>query len=337
MKVLVTGGAGYIGSILTPLLAKEGFDVTVYDRFFFGKGGLAGLEDRIKLIRGDIRWIDSSTLRGIDAVIDLAALSNDPIGELDPKLTLQINHQARVRIARLAKRAGAQRYLLASSCSVYGFQKKTATEETPVHPLTTYAKANALWERDALPLASRKFTVTALRQSSVYGLSKRMRFDIAFNNMVLSVFRGKRLPIMRDGKQRRPIIHIRDTSRAFLSVLTADPDLVRGEVFNSGSNDQNFRIYDLAKTAAESVGVPFRFEWYGSPDFRSYDVNFDKIRRVLGFKPKYTPRDGAREVFRALKSGALQADDRTITIRWYQHLQELLETVREVELRGRIL
>jgi nucleoside-diphosphate-sugar epimerase len=337
MKVLLTGGAGYIGSVLCRMLVKEGYDVTVLDRFFFGRESLSEIEDRVKLLRGDIRWVDSSVVRGIDAVIDMAALSNDPLGELDPKLTLEINHVARVRLAKLARRAGAQRYILASSASVYGLQTGIATEETRVHPLSTYARANALWERDALPLASRKFVVTALRQSSAYGLSKRMRFDIVFNSMVLNLFHGRILPIMRNGQQQRPIIHVKDTSRAFMSVLDAAPDLVSGEIFNSGSNDQNFRIFNLGQTAAKSLGLPFRFEWYGSPDHRSYEVSFDKIRKVLGFKTKFTPRDGAREVFHTLKTGALKADERTITLDWYRRLQEMLETVREVAMNGRIL
>lgn len=337
MRVLVTGGAGYIGSVLTGMLLDKGFEVTVLDRFFFGRQSIEEYQDRIRVIQDDIRWVDPAELRGIDAVIDMAALSNDPVGELDPKITLAINHKARVRIAKIAKKKGAQRYVLASSCSVYGFQKAVATEATPVHPLTTYATANVLWENDTLPLAGPKFCVTALRQSSVYGFSKRMRFDIAYNNMVLSVFKGKKLPIMRDGTQRRPIIHIKDTCRAFLAVLEADPGLVNRVTFNSGSNDQNFQIFELAKLASKSVGAPLRFRWYGSPDFRSYRVNFDKIRRTLGFKPKFTPKEGAREIFEGLENGTIKDDERTVTIQWYKKLREMQETLRDVEIGGKLL
>jgi nucleoside-diphosphate-sugar epimerase len=337
VRVLVTGGAGYVGSVLCRILVDEGFDVTILDRFFFGRESIEEFADQVRLVQGDTRWIDPSVLRGVDAVIDMAALSNDPVGELNPKMTLEINHRARVGVAKLARKLGVGRYLLASSTSVYGLKKATCTEKTRVHPLTTYAKANVLWEQDTLPLANKKFCVTALRQSSVYGISKRMRFDIAFNNMVLSLFKGQKLPIMRDGTQRRPIIHIKDTCRAFLSVLNADPELVNAEVFNSGSNDQNFQIFELARTAAKSVGVPFRYEWYGSPDFRSYNVSFDKIRSVLGFRPEFTPKDGAREVFKGLKTGTITADEKTVTIQWYKRLQEFQQIVRDVELRGRIL
>lgn len=337
MRVLVTGGAGYIGSVLTPMLARQGYDVTVLDRFFFGRQSVDDISDRVRLVKGDTRWVDPSVMRGVDAVFDMAALSNDPVGELNPKLTLEINHRARVRTAKLARKYGVRRYVLASSTSVYGLRKEVCTEKTRVHPLTTYARANALTERDTLPLANRKFCVTALRQSSVYGISKRMRFDIAFNNMVLSLFRGEKLPIMRDGTQVRPIIHIKDTSRAFISVLEAEPELVNSQVFNSGSNDQNFQIIELARMAAKSVGVPFRYEWYGSPDFRSYTVGFEKIRATLGFKPKFAPPDGAREVFAGLKKGTIVADERTVTLQWYKRLEEMQNIVRDVELRGRIL
>lgn len=337
MRVLLTGGAGYVGSVLAGMLLDEGFDVTILDRFFFGKESLEEVVDQVRLVKGDTRWVDSSIMRGIDAVIDMAALSNDPVGELNPETTLEINYRARVRMAKLARKKGVRRYLLASSTSVYGLKKRVATEQTPVHPLTTYARANALWEAEALPLADRRFCVTALRQSSVFGISKRMRFDIAYNNMVLSVFRGQKLPIMRDGSQVRPIIHIKDTSRAFITVLKADPELVSGQVFNAGSNDQNYKIFELARMAAKSVGAPFRYEWYGSPDFRSYTVSFDKILTTLGFKPKFAPPDGAREVFNGLKNGQIKADEKTVTIQWYKRLQEFQSIVRDVELRGRIL
>jgi nucleoside-diphosphate-sugar epimerase len=337
MRVLVTGGAGYVGSVLSRMLLEEGYDVTILDRFFFGRQSVEEIADQARLVKGDIRWVKRSVMSGVDAVIDMAALSNDPVGELNPAVTLEINHRARVRVAKLAKKSGVGRYLLASSASVYGLKKEVCTERTRVHPLTTYAKANVLWENDTLPLANRRFCVTALRQSSVYGISKRMRFDIAFNNMVLSLFKGEKLPIMRDGTQRRPIIHIQDTCRAFISVLNADPEVVAGQVFNSGSNDQNYQIFELARMAARSVGVPFRYEWYGSPDFRSYTVNFDKIRTTLAFKPKFAPKDGAREVFNGLRRGTIASDEKSVTIQWYKRLQEIQELVKDVELRGRIL
>jgi len=195
-----------------------------------------------------------------------------------------------------------------------------------------------LAERDVLPLADDSFVVTVLRQATVYGFSYRMRFDLAINGMVLSLFKNGKLRIMRDGTQWRPFVHVKDTSRAFINVLEANKELVNGQIFNVGSNDQNFQIFDLAKLVAESCGLPFVYEWYGSPDKRSYRVSFDKIAKVLGFKPKFTPREGAREIFDALRDGRLSGDDlRTITVKWYKHLLEMQKFIRDVEIDGVLL
>jgi len=338
MRVLVTGGAGYIGSTLLRLLLEKGYDVVCLDRFFFGYDSIKDVEDQIKVVKDDVRWFDPGILNGVDAVFDLAALSNDPSGELDPQKTLDINYKGRVRVAKLSKKHGVKRYVLASSCSVYGFQEGILTEQSGVNPLTTYAKANVLAEREVLPLADNSFVVTVLRQATVYGFSYRMRFDLAINGMVLSLFKNGKLRIMRDGTQWRPFVHVKDTSRAFIEVMEADKEVVNGQIFNVGGNDQNFQIFDLAKLVAESCGLPFVYEWYGSPDKRSYRVSFDKIAKVLGFKPKYTPREGAREIFDALRDGRLSGDDlRTITVKWYKHLLEMQKFIRDVEIDGVLL
>jgi len=338
VRVLVTGGAGYIGSTLLRLLLEKGYDVVCLDRFFFGYDSIRDIEDQIKVVKDDVRWFDPSVLNGVDVVFDLAALSNDPAGELDPQKTLDINYKGRVRVAKLSKKHGVKRYVLASSCSVYGFQEGILTEQSNLNPLTTYAKANVLAERNVLPLADESFVVTVLRQATVYGFSYRMRFDLAINGMVLSLFRDGRLRIMRDGTQWRPFVHVKDTSRAFIEVMEADKEVVNGRIFNVGSNDQNYQIFDLAKLIAETVGLPFVYEWYGSPDKRSYRVSFDKIANVLGFRPRYTPREGAKEVFDALRDGRLSGDDpRTITVKWYKHLLEMQKFIRDVEIDGVLL
>ncbi|MEM3443221.1 MAG: SDR family oxidoreductase, partial [Candidatus Bathyarchaeia archaeon] len=294
--------------------------------------------DKITLIKDDVRWFNPEILEGIDAVFDLASLSNDPSGELDPQKTLEINYKGRVRVAKLSKKHGVKRYVLASTCSVYGFQEGILTEESNLNPLTTYAKANVLAEKEIMPLANKNFTVIALRQATVYGFSPRMRFDLAINGMVLGFFKNGKIPIMRDGKQWRPFIHVKDTSNAFLTVLEADNELVNGQIFNVGSNEQNMQIFDLAKLVAESINLPFNYEWYGSPDARSYRVSFDKIKKTLNFKPQYTPKNGAREVFDALKDGKLNADDpKTITVKWYKHLLEMHALIKEIEVKGVIL
>jgi len=339
MKVLVTGGAGYIGSILIQLLLERGYKVKCLDRFFFGRETLSHVagDRNLEIIKDDIRWFDPSILEGVDAVMDLAALSNDPTGELNPELTMDINYRGKVRVAKLAKKYGVSRYILASSCSVYGFQEGMLNENSPTNPLTTYAKANLLAENEILPLGDDGFTVTALRQATVYGLSPRMRFDLAINGMVLGFFKNGKIPILRDGNQWRPFVHVRDTSRAFITVLEAEPEKVNGEIFNVGSNEQNVQIFPLAQLVAEAIGLPFEYEWYGFPDNRSYQVSFDKIAQVLNFKPEFTPKEGAKEVYDALSEGRVKDDLKTITVKWYKHLLEMHEFLKEIELKGRLL
>ena len=336
MKVLVTGGGGYIGSALCPMLVERGYDVTVLDRFFFGKEMLSEIDGRAKMIKGDTRWYDPSLISGIDVVMDLAALSNDPTGELNQEMTMDINYKARVRTAKLAKKAGIGRYILASSVSVYGFKNEVVDEKSEVNPLTTYAKANYLAESDILPLAGDRFHPTALRQSSVYGYAKRMRFDISLNSMVLNKFQGKKIQLMRDGNQKRPIIHVKDTARAFIEVMEADPEEVSGEIFNVGSNDQNFRLYDLVKLVSDTLGVPMEFDWYGFPDYRSYTVSFDKISKQLGYKVEHPPREGVKEVYGRLQDGIIKPDVRNITLEWYKHLIEMKETMDSILIDGKL-
>jgi nucleoside-diphosphate-sugar epimerase len=195
-----------------------------------------------------------------------------------------------------------------------------------------------LAEKEILPLADKSFTVTTLRQATVYGASTRMRFDLAINGMVLGFFKNGKIPIMRDGQQWRPFVHVKDTSNAFIKVLETESELVNGQIFNVGSNEQTVQIFDLAKLVADSIDLPFNYEWYGSPDNRSYRVSFNKIKETLNFKPQYTLRDGAKEVFNALKEGKLNADDpRTITVKWYKHLLEMQTFLKNVEINGALL
>jgi nucleoside-diphosphate-sugar epimerase len=337
-RVLVTGGAGYIGSVLTEVLLAQGYEVTVVDRFFFGNT-LKDLQGHngLRLVRGDVRSFDRSLLEGVDAVLDLAALSNDPSGELDPEKTMDINFRGRARVARLAREMGVKRYVLASSCSIYGFQDEVVDERSAVNPLTTYAKANHLAEVAALELADADFAVTVLRQATVYGLSRRMRFDLAINGMVLGLYRHGTIPVLRDGTQWRPMVHVQDTSRAFVMVLQAPAELVNGEIFNVGSDDQNFQILPLAERLAKAVDMQFRFEWYGLPDHRSYRVSFRKIRERLGFEPRFTPEQAARDILEALRTGRVNDGPTTRTVEWYRTLLEWHARLQEVLLDGTLL
>ncbi|MGD9131093.1 MAG: SDR family oxidoreductase [Candidatus Bathyarchaeota archaeon] len=338
MNVLVTGGAGYIGSVLSRILLEKGYNVTCLDRLFFGTDSIKDIANKITLVKDDIRFFNPEILKDVDAVFDLAALSNDPSGELEPQKTLDINYKGRVRVASLAKKYGIKKYVLASTCSVYGFQEGIITEESGLNPLTTYAKANMMAEKDVLPLADKTFSATVLRQATVYGFSYRMRFDLAINGMTLGYYRNGKIPIMRDGKQWRPFVNIKDTSKAFIKVLEAEPEVVNGQIFNVGCNEQNIQIFDLAKLVAEACNLPFNYEWYGDPDTRSYRVSFSKIKETLNFKPQTTIKKGAKNVFDALKEERLNPDDpRTITVKWYKHLLEMQKFLRDTEINGVIL
>ena len=322
MRLLVTGGAGYIGSVLVERLLQKGYSVTVLDRLFFGKESLKKWEKnpRLQIIQDDIRWFEPKILKNVEAVMDLAALSNDPSGELDPKKTLEINFKGRARVAKLSKENGVKRYILASSCSIYGYRDGISDENSPISPLTTYAKANRKAEIAAKKLASEEFTVTMLRFATVFGLSNRMRFDLAVNGMVLGFFKDRKIPIMRDGNQWRPFIHVKDVSEAYLKVLKAPKELINGEIFNVGSDELNCKILPLAKQIAHSINVSFKKEWYGDPDSRSYKINFKKIKNELGYQTKYTIADGAQEIYQALKSGKVVDSKKTKTVEWYKHL-----------------
>ncbi len=340
MQILVTGGAGYIGSVMIRLLLERGYKVKCLDRFFFGEETLSDeiSNPNLELTKDDIRWFNPEILNGVDAVADLASLSNDPSGELDPSKTFDINYLGRVRVAKLSKEYGVKRYILASSCSVYGFQEDSVLDEkSPTTPLTTYAKSNLMAEKDVLTLSDSDFCVTILRQATVYGLSRRMRFDLAINGMVLGLFKNREIPVMRDGNQWRPFVHVKDTSKAFVTVMESPEEKVNGEIFNVGSNEQNYQIRPLAEIVGEALPISLKIEWYGSPDKRSYRVNFDKIKKSLGFRPDYTPREGALEVYGALESGKVTDSTKTKTVEWYKRLLGMYATVKNVTLKDTIL
>ncbi len=340
MKILVTGGGGYIGTTLVPYLLKNGHSVTVLDRFFFGRDLVeksSNSSHDLRLIQDDIRWFDGRILEGIDAVVDMAALSNDPTAELDPWKTFEINYLGRSRVARLAKQAGVKRYLLTSSCSIYGFQDGMLDEQSKPNPLTAYARANMLAEKDNLILSDENFTSTAVRFATVYGLSPRMRFDLAVNGMVLGAFKNGKIPVMRDGTQWRPFVYVEDAARAVLKILESDPTSVNGQIFNIGSDSQNYMIKDLAELVARSLSKKPEIEWYGAADRRSYRVSFAKARRVLGYETLTTPDKAAREIERALASGSISDSPKTNTLGWYKHLLSDPEASKEVALRSVVL
>jgi len=336
--ILVTGGAGYVGSVLIPSLIESGHNVKCLDRFFFGDEYLSSkkFENNLELIRDDIRWFDPQILKNVDLVMDLAALSNDPVGELNPEKTFEINHKGRARVARLSKEAGVPQYILASSASIYGQQKDVVTEESQVNPLTAYSKANRMAELDVLPLNDDGFTVSVLRFSSIYGLSPRMRFDLAVNSIVLDLFNTGKITVY--GKNnRRPFLHIRDAVRAYQMIIATDKKDVAGQIFNVGSDEQNYSIYDLAKETGDAISSDYVLDAQDTPDNRSYVASFAKIRKTFGFEPKYTVKDGSREIHKALLSGELKNSIKHVTLKWYKHILEDKELSDKLSIDGKLI
>jgi nucleoside-diphosphate-sugar epimerase len=321
MNILVTGGAGYVGSVVIPELVNHNHTVKCLDRFFFGMEHLSQkqFENKVELIKDDIRWFNPKILDDVDIVMDLAALSNDPVGDLDPAKTYEINHLGRARVANLSKERGVSRYILASSASIYGQQEKIVDENGSIKPLTSYSKANRKAEESVLPLNDDNFTVTALRFSSVYGVSPRMRFDTAVNVMVLDLFNKGKITVRGQGN-KRPFVHILDVARAYEMVIKASKEKIEGQIFNVGSDEQNYEMGQLAKEITNGVGEECQLELEDSPDHRSYAASFKKIRETLNFLPNHTIRQGAKEIHEALKSGRLKETKKTKTVEWYKTL-----------------
>ena len=335
--VLVTGAGGYIGTTLVPMLLDEGYRVRVVDRFFFGRGLLPD-HPNLEVVVEDTRKLTAAHVDGMEAIIDLAAISNDPSGELFRQATLDINHRARVRTAGLGKKAGVRRYVLPSSCSIYGAQEEgvTADENSPSNPLTTYARANELAEHGVLALADESFCVVVLRQATVYGISPRMRFDLAVNGMTYGAWKTGQLPLMRDGTQWRPMVHVRDTARALTFMLEPDPATVNGETYNVGSASNTYQISALGEVVAACVPKNVEIEWYGDPDLRSYRVAFGKIE-ALGYRAEKTAEDGVAEICQALDAGTVDRTVQTITLDWYKELLRWHKVVRDIEMYGGIV
>jgi nucleoside-diphosphate-sugar epimerase len=328
LRVLITGHNGYIGSVMTRVVRDAGHEVRGLDTYFFEQCTFGEEPVDPPAARVDLRDAREAQLAGYDAIIHLAALSNDPLGDLDASLTYDINHAASLRLAELAKAAGVRRFLFASSCSLYGVAGTGMLDETAsFNPITPYGESKVRMERDLHALADDRFSPTYLRNATAYGLSPRLRFDVVVNNLVGVALATGEIRVQSDGTPWRPLVHVEDFSRAFLAVLEAPRELVHDQAFNVGRTEENYQVRDLADLVRQALpGTEVRYAEGGGPDPRSYRVNCDKLARTLPrFRPQWTVPKGIAELVAGFRAHGLTREDfegpRYVRLRRIKELQ----------------
>lgn len=345
MRIFVAGGAGYIGSTLVPRLLEQGHGVTVLDRFYFGDSlasAKARYGERLAVVRGDVRTFDPSLLRSVDAVVDLSGISNDPSCDLEPALTRSVNVDGATRLAVKAKESGVRRYVFSSSCSVYGHGDGPGLSETSTRrPVSEYARAKMEVEDVVLDLGRStrgEMEVSVLRLATLFGVSPRMRLDLAINVMTKNAYVSRRITVDGGGRQWRPFVHVNDAARAFELALTGEQSQFAGQVFNVGSDQNNIQILNLAFRVRDAIPGTEVVHAPTDPDLRDYNVSFEKIHRATPFRANKSIDDGIREVLGALRDGIVDPDDRRwYTLKQYTFLRDAERAHRDLAIDGRLL
>lgn len=340
-SVFITGGAGYIGTELTEHLLELDYHVTCLDRAFFGTDILEDFKanPNYRFIRGDARTFDPAYLADHDIVVDLAAISNDPSCDLDPAMTEDINYAGSFRVAKEAKARGVKQYLFSSSCSVYGAGSgAAATETSGLAPVSLYARCKVKSETDLMGLHDSSFSVTALRNATVYGFSRRMRFDLVVNLMTAKAFQDRVIFVLGGGQQWRPNVHVRDVARAFGHMMEQPLDKIGGQIYNVGSNDQTYRVIDIAHIVRDIIPSARIEVVDDDPDKRNYNVNFDRITNDLGFTTRYHIEDAVADLKHRLTRGLVRPfnDPRTKTLDYYRWLIEAKQVLDELCINDRL-